>query len=138
MSVPEQLAPSGLHEAVLYADDLPAASAFYRDVVGLRIVLGPTPMLTALRVDAGSVVLLFDPERALEAGRDVPSHGTRGPGHIAFTVDDAALTAVLGRCAAHDVPVEREIRWERGGRSVYVRDPAGNSVEFVVGEIWAP
>ena len=31
---------------------------------------------------------------------------------------------------------EREITWPLGGRSVYVRDPSGNSVEFVEGEIW--
>jgi catechol 2,3-dioxygenase-like lactoylglutathione lyase family enzyme len=34
------------------------------------------------------------------------------------------------------VEIEREITWPLGGRSVYFRDPAGNSVEFVEGEIW--
>ena len=36
----------------------------------------------------------------------------------------------------HDVEIEREITWPKGGRSVYFRDPANNSVEFVEGEIW--
>ena len=31
---------------------------------------------------------------------------------------------------------EREISWPLGGRSVYFRDPAGNSVEYVEGQIW--
>ena len=34
------------------------------------------------------------------------------------------------------VEIELERDWERGGRSIYVRDPAGNSVELVEGDIW--
>lgn len=138
MNGPEPRAPTGIHEAVLYADDVAGAASFYKEVVGLRIVFGPTPMLTALRVNSGSVVLLFDPAQAAVEGRDVPSHGTHGPGHLALTVDDDTLAAVLARCHTHGVAVEREVRWPRGGRSVYVRDPAGNSVEFVAGTIWQP
>lgn len=129
-------APSGVHETVLYADDLAATTAFYAGVVGLRAVFGPTPVLAALRVDGGGVLLLFDPAQAAVEGRDVPSHGARGPGHVAFTVDEETLADVLARCRAAGVEIERELTWPRGGRSVYVRDPAGNSVEFVVGEIW--
>lgn len=132
----DALAPSGVHETVLYADDLDAAAAFYRDVVGLRLLVGPNPTLAALRVDPRSVLLLFAPDESIVGGRDVPSHGARGPGHVAFSVDEPALAAILARCAEHDVPVERELTWPRGGRSIYVRDPAANSVEFIVGDIW--
>lgn len=129
-------APLAVHETVLYAEDLPATTAFYEQAVGLRVVFGPNAVLAALRVDGRGVLLLFDPAQAESAGRDVPSHGARGPGHIAFSVAEADLDAILARCRDHGAEVERELTWPRGGRSVYLRDPAGNSVEFVVGEIW--
>jgi catechol 2,3-dioxygenase-like lactoylglutathione lyase family enzyme len=128
--------PPSIHETVLYAEDLVGATAFYAEVVGLRPVLGPTATLAALRLEGGGLLLLFDPAEAAVEGRDVPSHGARGPGHVAFSVDDAGLAAILGRCREQQIGIERELTWPRGGRSVYVRDPAGNSVEFIVGEIW--
>lgn len=129
-------APSSVHETALYAADVAAASAFYADVVGLRCVFGPSAVLAAHRLGDGGVLLLFDPDEAAVEGREVPSHGARGPGHVAFSVDEGCLADVLGRCREHAVAIERELTWPRGGRSVYVRDPAGNSVEFIVGEIW--
>jgi catechol 2,3-dioxygenase-like lactoylglutathione lyase family enzyme len=129
-------APRAVHETALYAGDLTAATRFYTEVVGLRLVLGPNASLAALRLQDGGILLLFDPDEAAVPGREVPSHGAHGPGHVAFSVDEASAAAVLDRCRARGVQVEREITWPRGGRSTYVRDPAGNSVEFIVGEIW--
>lgn len=129
--------PSAVHETVLYADDLEATTTFYAEVIGLRRAFGPTPALSALRVGDGTgLLLLFDPTHSTVPGRDVPHHGARGEGHIAFSVDDATLAAIRARCDDAGVEVEREITWPRGGRSVYVRDPAANSVELIVGEIW--
>ena len=33
------------------------------------------------------------------------------------------------------VPIEAEVRWPGGGRSLYVRDPAGNSIELATGDV---
>ena len=99
-------------------------------MLGLRVVF-ERDFMAALRVDERSVLLLFDPERSAAGNRDVPSHGAHGPGHVAFTVTAEEEAAIRARVA-----VERELTWPRGGRSTYTRDPAGNSVELVVGEIW--
>jgi catechol 2,3-dioxygenase-like lactoylglutathione lyase family enzyme len=127
---------TSVHETVLYADDLGAATAFYVDVVGLRVVFAKEGFMSALRLGSGGVLLLFDPAESALEGRDVPAHGAHGPGHVAFAVGDAELSALRERLDARGVEVERELTWPRGGNSVYVRDPAGNSVEFVAGEIW--
>ena len=127
---------TSVHETVLYADDVAAATGFYVDVVGLRVIFARERLMSALRLDSGGVLLLFDPAESAVAGRDVPAHGARGEGHVAFAVDDDELRALRERLDAHGVDVERELTWPRGGRSLYVRDPAGNSVEFVAGEIW--
>ena len=117
-------------ETALYAEDVTATAAFYRDVLGLREIEAPDEHSAALRHDDG-VLLIFDPRRTSGAGRFVPPHGASGPGHVAFGVDS------LDGWAAR-VEVEREIDWPRGGRSLYFRDPAGNSVELVAGPIWEP
>jgi len=40
------------------------------------------------------------------------------------------------RLDAARIAIEADFEWPGGGRSVYVRDPAGNSVEFAEARIW--
>jgi catechol 2,3-dioxygenase-like lactoylglutathione lyase family enzyme len=40
------------------------------------------------------------------------------------------------RIEGHGVVIEKEVGWPRGGRSIYFRDPAGNSVELVTPGLW--
>jgi catechol 2,3-dioxygenase-like lactoylglutathione lyase family enzyme len=128
--------PLRIHETVLYASDVAAARRFYADVVGLAPIAAPDEHSAGFRLDDGGVLLLFDPARSGAPERFVPPHGATGPGHVAFAVPAGGLEALSAHLRARGVGVEREITWPRGGRSAYVRDPAGNSVEFVEGEIW--
>ena len=34
------------------------------------------------------------------------------------------------------VAIESEVSWPNGGHSIYIRDPAGNSLEFATPDIW--
>jgi catechol 2,3-dioxygenase-like lactoylglutathione lyase family enzyme len=127
---------SGVYETVLYADDVDATAAFYRDIVGLREIEPPGEGAAAFRVPGGALLLLFDARLSAAPGRFVPSHGATGPGHVAFQLENRELEACGDSLRANGLEIEREISWPLGGRSLYVRDPAGNSVEFVEGEIW--
>ncbi|MBS0198205.1 MAG: VOC family protein [Planctomycetes bacterium] len=130
-----------VHETILYGDDVPAVAAFYRDVIGLREIGTPAPGSAAFRLPEGDAVLLiFSRELASTPGRGVPIHGAHGPGHIAFRAhpEPGALDAWTSRFTQHAVKIELDRTWALGGRSTYVRDPAGNSVEIVEGTIWAP
>ena len=124
----------GIYETVIYAEDIPATVAFYRDVVGVREIEAPAPDSAAFRLGDGTLLLIFNPSMSSAPGRFVPSHGATGAGHLAFRVD--ALDPCVEHLRGAGLEIEREITWPLGGRSVYVRDPAGNSVEFVEGEIW--
>lgn len=125
-----------VHETVLYGSDPAALAEFYAQVVGLRVVSRMGELGVALRLPDGNVLLLFDPVAASAAGRDVPAHGAQGDGHVAFTVAPGELETWRAWLAERNVEIEDEITWSRGGVSLYVRDPAGNSVELVDGEIW--
>ena len=126
----------GIHETVVYGPDLPVLADFYERVLGLRVASRMGELGVAFRLPEGGVLLAFDPVAASAAGRDVPAHGTRGEGHVAFMVAPGALSAWRGWLAEQGIEVESEIAWRRGGVSIYVRDPARNSVELVDGEIW--
>ena len=34
------------------------------------------------------------------------------------------------------IEIERDFKWPNGARSLYVRDPAGNSIEFAEPSLW--
>ncbi len=121
-------------ETGVYADDLAAAETFYRDVLGLAVIGREAGRHVFFRIGASSVLLVFNPAATLK-GDVLPSHGTRGPGHFAFGVRDG-LEAWKERLASHGVAVEKEATWPGGGRSIYFRDPAGNSVEILTPGVW--
>ena len=87
------------------------------------------------------VVLIFDRRSTASVptsvnGSPVPLHGASGAGHVALAVADAELAAWRAHLAANGVAIESEVTWPRGGRSLYVRDPAGNSVELASPLLW--
>lgn len=127
-----------LLETILYTPNPARCARFYQSLLDLRPLGTPDDNMAALRVDERSVLLLFNPDYASQPGRPVPSHGARGPGHVAFVVDD--LDAWPARLAEHAVEIEQEVTWPtdrfRPGRSIYFRDPAGNSVELLSTDIW--
>lgn len=127
---------AGVYETVVYAVDVVAAARFYSDVLELSPLEEPTELSAAFRLDDRGVFLIFDPVRASAVGRRVPAHGATGAGHVAFAVEEGGLEAWAGELRRRGIDIEREITWEEGGRSLYVRDPAGNSVELVEGEAW--
>ena len=125
-----------IYETVLYSRNLDAMVEFYADVLGLRLVEGPDELAAAFRLPNGGVLLVFDPSRSSAAGRAVPSHGATGAGHVAFSVAPGTLELWRMRLGKHAIEVEREVAWDGGGRSLYVRDPADNSVELTEDELW--
>jgi catechol 2,3-dioxygenase-like lactoylglutathione lyase family enzyme len=125
-----------IFETVIYGDDVVAMAEFYADGLGLRLVEEPDELSAVFRLDDDAMLLIFDPALASRPGRPVPSHGARGPGHIAFGVEAAEFDACADRLRRLGVEFEQEIDRGDGGRALYVRDPAGNSVELMDGDPW--
>lgn len=125
-----------MYETVLYASDVAATARFYSELLGLTPAEPPDEAAAVFRLDDGGMLLVFDPARSSAPGRGVPAHGSTGAGHVAFSVSGGELEPLAARLLEANVDVERWIDWPAGGRSLYVRDPAGNSVELVDGEVW--
>jgi catechol 2,3-dioxygenase-like lactoylglutathione lyase family enzyme len=131
---------TGVLETCLYAADLAAAEHFYGTVLGLE-VFGREPERHVFFRCGTAMLLVFNPERTLRTpgevgGVAVPAHGTTGPGHVAFRVSETELQDWRYRLKRSGLAIEADIAWPGGGRSVYVRDPAENSVELASASIW--
>jgi catechol 2,3-dioxygenase-like lactoylglutathione lyase family enzyme len=127
-------------ETALYAEDLAAANQFYGGVLGLERIAFVEGRHAFFRCGDG-VVLIFDPRSTANVpttvnGAPVPLHGTTGAGHMALAVADAELPAWREHLETSGVAIESDVTWPRGGRSLYVRDPAGNSVELASPRLW--
>jgi predicted enzyme related to lactoylglutathione lyase len=101
--------------------DWPAALAWYRDVLGLEVLLVEADRFALLRAGGGRL--------ALKAGRGQP-----GTVRLVFEVDD--LAAELERLARQSVfPVEPLKTSPEGYRRALLRDPDGHQLTMFE---WCP
>lgn len=132
--------PEGILETVLYAGDLDAVEAFYRDVLGMTPFSKMAGRQLFYRC-GHQVLLIFNPDATVKpppaAALPVPPHGATGEGHVCFRASSAELDAWRARLEAKGVAIEADFLWPAsGGRSIYFRDPAGNCLEFAEPKIW--
>ena len=123
-------------ETAIYVDDLQAAESFYRTILGLPVIGKEPGRHVFFQVGEASVLLAFLAEATLK-GDQLPSHGATGPGHFALGIEAETFDAWRNLLHDHGVSIEKEVEWPKGGRSIYFRDPAGNSVELVTPGVWA-
>ena len=125
-------------ETALYCADLARTADFYQSL------FNATPMLSgdrlvALDAGGGTVLLLFQSGNSgpLQApGGLVPGHDGSGPVHLAFAIDACDLDAWHARLGELGIAIESRVTWERGGTSLYFRDPDGRSVELATPGLW--
>lgn len=131
--------PQAILESALYAADLDAAQTFYETVLGLRVISRVANRHVFFRMQ-GAVLLIFNPDEtevaSINTTMPVPHHGARGPGHLCFAASRDQIAAWRDRLQSHGVEIEAEFDWPNGARSLYFRDPAGNSLEFAEPQLW--
>ena len=130
--------PSGVLETALYVDDLEAADTFYGDILKLEKVGFAENRHIFYRCGQG-MLLIFNPAETRIATQEplsVPPHGTSGAGHVCFAATRDEIDEFRKRFETAEIEIERDFNWPHGARSLYVRDPAGNSIEFAEPSLW--
>ena len=126
---------AGVLETCLYVNNLAAAERFYHTVLGLTVAGRQAGRHVFFRCGQG-MLLLFDAAECSRPDSEVPPHGARGASHVALAIAEADVTQWLAHLAKHHVAIEKTVCWPQGGRSLYFRDPSGNSLELAVPRIW--
>jgi catechol 2,3-dioxygenase-like lactoylglutathione lyase family enzyme len=127
-------------ESALYAENLEEAAVFYSDVLGLERIAAVEGRHVFFRA-GGGVLLLFRPSATREppapdARVPVPPHGAAGQGHLCFAATAGEIERWRDRLNRAGIAIEADFQWPQGGRSIYFRDPAGNSIEMAEPRIW--
>ena len=139
-SLPLAPPPERALEVALYADDLERCAEFYETVIGLERGPEVAGRHVFFRLGAG-MLLIFRPAASEQPPSNpalpVPPHGARGPGHLCFAAEGPALDMWAARLEAAGIAIEAGFTWPNGARSLYFRDPAGNSIEFAEPALWA-
>jgi catechol 2,3-dioxygenase-like lactoylglutathione lyase family enzyme len=131
---------NGILETALYVDDLDRASHFYEEIFALERIASDD-RLRAYSVAGRSVLLLFK-RGASNQVTHLP-FGTLGPHdgsgqlHFAFSIAAEELAGWETLLAEKGIVIESQIRWPRGGSSLYFRDPDGNLLELVTPGVWS-
>lgn len=132
--------PQAVLETIIYAQDLDAAEAFYREVLGLEPVSKQPGRQVFYRLEK-QMLLIFNPDATVQppapdAKLPVPPHGAKGEGHVCFAASADEISLWRVHLEAKGVAIEADFEWPGGGRSIYFRDPAGNALEFAEPRIW--
>ncbi len=118
---------------------------FYGRVLGLEPLTPPEagdahPRLIALNVHNQQVLLLFRQGASAEGhafeGGFIPGADSQGTSHFAFAIEPHAYEAWRAHLRYVGVDIESEVTWERGGRSIYFRDPDRHLVELATPGLW--
>lgn len=130
---------AGVLETALYVDDVARSVAFYRSLFEFE-VLFQTERGAGLSVEDRQVFLLFKkggtPEPIASEGGAIPPHDGDGQLHMAFAISDDALQDWVERIEAAGIELESRVQWERGGVSIYFRDPDSHLIELVTPGCW--
>lgn len=124
---------AGLLETVVYctSDTEDETRRFYRDVLGLRPFREDS---VGHRLGAG-VFLLFNRDES-SVQDSPPPHGAVGPMHTCFLAAPGDYDRWKDDLTAKGVEIVEELEWDRGLRSFYFEDPAGNMLEIAEGDMW--
>lgn len=138
MTRPSSPQVQGILETCINVSDMKRAREFYQSLFGFEVMTSDE-RFCAFRV-GHDVLLLFKEGESkkpvqLEGGI-IPPHDTLGAGHFAFAISPNMLEGWRAFLSEQGVEIESEVRWERGGTSLYFRDPDNNLVELGTPGIW--
>jgi len=124
----------GLLESSLYVADLARSVAFYEKIFGFHVISDFGARGCAMQAGNRQVLLLFT--KGLSRDMTTP-HDGEGELHVAFAIAADKLPAWEEWLTANSIEVEDRRQWERGGVSLYFRDPDRHLLEVATPGVWS-
>ncbi len=124
----------GILESSLYVTDLARSVAFYQTIFGFQVISDFGIRGCAMEAGHCQVLLLFT--RGGSRTTATPHDGD-GELHLAFAIPAAELENWAAWLAENGIAVEEKQRWERGGESLYFRDPDRHLIEVATPGVWS-
>ena len=124
----------GILESSLYVNDVAESAQFYEKIFGFRVISDFGERGCAMQTGDRQVLLLFKKGGSREI---VSPHDGDGELHVAFAIAASELARWETWLAENGVAVEEKRRWERGGTSVYFRDPDRHLLEIATPGVWS-
>lgn len=115
-------------------DDVSVSARFYKSVFGFQVISDFGERGCAMQAGAHQVLLLF----RKGGSRSTPSpHDGDGNLHVAFAIGPSELAHWEAWLADNQIPIEERRAWDRGGVSLYFRDPDGHLLEIATPGVWS-
>jgi catechol 2,3-dioxygenase-like lactoylglutathione lyase family enzyme len=124
---------TGILESSLYVADVDASAEFYEKIFGFRKISDFGGRGCAMQAGDRQVLLLF--RKGASVDMETPHDGT-GELHLAFAIAAAELGPWEAWLAGNDMAIEEKKAWERGGVSLYFRDPDRHLLEIATPGVW--
>jgi catechol 2,3-dioxygenase-like lactoylglutathione lyase family enzyme len=130
---------NALLETALYVEDLECSVAFYKTIFEFEPI-SSSERLCALSVLDRQILLLFlkgaSAVETVTSGGIIPPNDGDGQLHIAFAIAASELERWENWLTANDIEIESKVKWERGGTSIYFRDPDEHLLELATPGLW--
>ena len=130
---------NGLLETALYVTNIEISAQFYERVFQMERLF-QEERLIALNIADKQVLLLFQRGESsginVVSGGIIPPHDGNGRLHLAFAIAATELSHWKMWLHTQSVPLEAEVIGDRGGTSLYFRDPDAHLVEIATPGLW--
>jgi len=131
---------NGILESSLYVEEMDRSERFYQEVLQFQKLVSDE-RFCAFQASQHQVLLLFkkgaSKQPMVVEGGVIPPHDASGQMHLAFAISAQELSRWEQWLREHRIVIESTVRWERGGQSIYFRDPDGHLLELVTPGCWA-
>ena len=124
----------GILESSLYVTDVARSARFYEEIFGFHVISDFGERGRALQAGDRQVLLLFKKG----ASRLIPTpHDGDGELHIAFAIAASDLAGWEAWLGDKGIEIEEKRTWDRGGVSIYFRDPDRHLLEIATPGVWS-
>jgi catechol 2,3-dioxygenase-like lactoylglutathione lyase family enzyme len=124
----------GVLESSLYVEDVAASARFYEKTFGFPVIGDFGERGCAMQAGNRQVLLLFKKRGSLTIQSP---HDGDGELHIAFAIPASELRKWEAWLGENGIAVEEKRTWERGGQSLYFRDPDRHLIEIATPGVWS-